>query len=121
MYETILENLKEKASDRDGTVGFSVEQMRTKFKHCGLACKKAVLTVKTKSGIMRYQDDMRLGKLFMQLYPILKSLHSCQSEQGLEGGINPPAVSEQDEEEQGEEGTVEPEKNKTPMPKGTKS
>ena len=88
LYERVLEALKERATDRGETVDFTTEQLRNKSKSCVSWCKKAALTIKSHSGITRFRDDKRLGKWFMQLYPLVKSRDSCQHEQGLEPGVD---------------------------------
>ena len=63
---------------------FTVPQMRTKSKWCVAICKKISLTVSTKSGIKRIQDDKGYGQWFNLLYTLIKSRDSCQPEQAFE-------------------------------------
>ena len=102
LYEQVLTELKEKATDRGEIMDFTAEQLRNKFKSCVSWCKKAALTIKTKSGITRFRDDTRLGKWFMQLYPLVKSRDSCQREQGFEPGVDPIVDNEAENVEEPE-------------------
>ena len=63
---------------------FDVKQTRTKFKSCISICKNAAITIRTASGIKRFQEDKNLGKWFNQLYPLVKSRESAQPEQAIE-------------------------------------
>ena len=47
-------------------------------------CKKAALTIKTSTGIKRFQDENELGQWFDQLYPIVKTRDLCNPESGVE-------------------------------------
>ena len=93
IYEDILVKLKRRLNDRDVQCTFSVDQVRTRFKKCVSLSKEAALTVKTATGIKRFKDTKGHGKWFMQLYPIVKSRDSCQAEQGIEPGFDPPATA----------------------------
>ena len=42
------------------------------------------MTIRTASGIKRFQEDKNLGKWFNQLYPSVKYRESAQSEQAIE-------------------------------------
>ena len=86
VYNKILNKLQERYSQYDPPLSFpfTVPQMRTKFKWCVATCKKISLTVSTKSGIKRIQDDKGYGPWFNLLYPLIKSRDSCQPEQAIE-------------------------------------
>ena len=84
IYKAILQELKHRASKRGENVNFTVDQLRTKFKRCISLCKKAALTIKTSTGIKRFQGEKELGQWFDQLYPIVKARDSCNPESAVE-------------------------------------
>ena len=86
VYGKILNRLKERYSQYSPPSSFplTVEQMRTKFKWCVATCKRISLTIATKSGIKRIQDEKGYGQWFGLLYPLIKSRDSCQPEQAIE-------------------------------------
>ena len=57
VYEKVLKELKSRAGGKGNSVPFTVAQVRTKFKKCISECKKAALTIKTATGVKRFQDD----------------------------------------------------------------
>lgn len=57
---------------------FTIGQLRSKFKNCVAESKKAALTVKTASGIKRFQDDKGYGACFSQLFSLVRTRDSCQ-------------------------------------------
>ena len=86
VYNKIFEHLKERYSQYNppSSFPFTIEQMRTKFKWCVATCKRISLTISTKSGIKRIQDEKGYGQWFGLLYPLIKSRDSCQPEQSIE-------------------------------------
>ena len=78
IYAKILEELETRASARGDELSFTVNQMQTKFKKCISCCKQAALTVKTVTGIKRFQEDRGYGKWFNALFEVLKRRDSCQ-------------------------------------------
>ena len=93
LYESILKELKRRGLERGEQITFSPSQLRTKFKKCVQECKKAALTIKTATGIKRFQDSKNYGLWFNQLFAIVKTRDSCQPEQALE----PSKVPKKDE------------------------
>ena len=93
LYESILKELKKRALERGEQITFSPSQLRTKFKKCVQECKKAALTIKTATGIKRFQDSKNYGLWFNQLFAVVKTRDSCQPEQTLE----PSKVPRKDE------------------------
>ena len=83
-YERIKKELQERAAKRNSKFMFSISQMRTKFKKCVSDCKNAAMTIKTATGIKRFQDNQGYGKWFPTLFAVLKTRESCQLEQALE-------------------------------------
>ena len=84
VYEKVLNELKERCSERGDEFDFSVAQLRTKFKKCVADCKKAALTIKTATGIKRFQEEKGYGSWFQQLFALVKTRDSCQPEQAIE-------------------------------------
>lgn len=80
IYESILQQLK----TRNESVPFSAVQLRNKFKKATAECKKVALTIKTASGIKRFQDEKNYGQWFNQLFALVKTRDSCQPEQAIE-------------------------------------
>ena len=84
IYGKIREELKQRCAARGESFCFTVEQLRSKFKKCVSECKRAALTIKTGTGIKRFQEDKNLGAWFNKLYDIVKTRDSCQPEQARE-------------------------------------
>ena len=61
IYEKILSVLKERAAKRGELIQFTVAQLRNKFKECVSECKQAALTLKTTTGIKRFQEERGFG------------------------------------------------------------
>ena len=80
----IIKEIKKVCADWDQEYPYSLIQTRTKFKNCISMCKAAAMTIKTASGIKRFQDDKNLGNWFNQLFPLVKSRESAQPEQAIE-------------------------------------
>ena len=86
--------MKKRAANRNESVTFTPNQVRTKFKKAIQLCKKAALTIKTASGIKRFQDDKNYGQWFEVLYSVVKSRESCQPELAVEPSACTSCVSE---------------------------
>ena len=84
IYVNILEELEARASARGDKLSFTVNQLRPKFKKRISCCKQAALTVKTATGIKRFQEDRGYGKWFNALFEVVKTRGSCQPELALE-------------------------------------
>ena len=84
LFKKVVEDSEKACIERGETFEFDVIQTRTKFKSCVSLCKTAAMTVKTATGIQRFQDDKNLGHWFNQLYPLVKSRESAQPEQAIE-------------------------------------
>lgn len=72
---------------------FSISQMRTKSKKCNSECKNAAMTIKTATGIKRFQDSQGYGKWFPTLFAVAKTRESCQPEQAIEPSPSPSPCS----------------------------
>ena len=68
---------------------FTVDQLRSKFKKCVSECKRAALTVRTGTGIKRFQEDKSYASWFQKLCEVVKTRDSCQPDQAVE----PRAIS----------------------------
>ena len=84
IYERVLDDLKTRADARGEEVSSSIIQLRNKFKKLVGECRKAALTIKCASGIRRFQDERSYGKLFDQLFGLVKTRDSRQPEQAIE-------------------------------------
>ena len=58
--------------------------MRTKFKRCVSDCKQAALTIRTATGIKRFQEDRGLGNWFKPLFTVAQTRDSSQPDQAIE-------------------------------------
>ena len=68
-----MTELKKRASARGKELKFSVKQLRTKFKKCVGDCKQAALTIRTATGIKRFQEDRGLGNWFKPLFAVVQT------------------------------------------------
>ena len=59
-------------------------QLRNKFKKCVSECKQAALTLKTATGIKRFQTECGFGNWFNALFDLVKSRYLCKPELALE-------------------------------------
>lgn len=98
IYKEILEELEHRALSRGTELKFTAKQLRTKFKKCVSACKHAALTMKTASGIKRFQENRALGACFNALLSLVKSRDSCQSDQAIEPGSIKQLIDTESEE-----------------------
>ena len=84
IYGRIRDEMKKRTAAREENFYFTIDQLRSKFKKCVSECKKAALTIKSGTGIKRFQEDKSYGEWFQKLYEIVKSRDSCQPEQAIE-------------------------------------
>ena len=84
IYDQVLKELQERLASRGEHFSLSVSQIRNKFKKCVAECKKAALTIKTATGIKRFQEEKKFGDWFQQLYSFVKTRDSCKPEMALE-------------------------------------
>ena len=57
IYAAILDQLKVRWKARNENIQFTVPQLRSKFKKLISECKRVALTIKTASGIKRFQEE----------------------------------------------------------------
>ena len=73
VYRNIVKDMNSRCQERGKTFTLSVCQTRNKFKKLMSIGKSALLTMKTASGIKRFQDDKQFGSWFNVLTQIMKS------------------------------------------------
>ena len=88
LYDCILRDLKRRADARGDVVKFTVAQLRNKVKKCVSDCKKAVLTIKTATGVKRFQNERGFGVWFDHLFALIKTRESCNPEKATEPSLN---------------------------------
>ena len=93
LYQVITE-LKKRFEDRDEEFTYNVPQTRSKFKRCVSICRKTVLTIKTLSGIKRFQEEKEFGLWFQKLYEVVCIIDNCQSEQSIEPHVIKESIEE---------------------------
>lgn len=84
IYSKLLLQLQKRCSERNDSCPYSAPQLRTKFKKCVAECKKAAMTMKTASGIARFQEERGYGIWFSSLFALVKTRDSCQPDQAIE-------------------------------------
>ena len=83
----------ERSQQRNISFDYDIKQTRDKFKRCVSVCREAALKIKTASGIQRFQEEKEYGTWFSKLYPVAKSMDSCQPEQSIEPDAEPETES----------------------------
>ncbi|XP_078348565.1 uncharacterized protein LOC144633595 [Oculina patagonica] len=96
VYKKLLEEMQERFEARGHDVVFTAEQVRNKFKKLIGECKKVALTVKTATGVDRFQEKKNYGPWFPRLFALVKTRDSCQPERAVE----PTCGSNEDVNEQ---------------------
>ena len=77
-YGKVIEELKERCSERGEKFPFNVTKTPQKFKRCINICRDAVMKVKTSSGMKHFQQDKELEIWFGKLLPIISSMDNWQ-------------------------------------------
>lgn len=88
VYEKVLKELKSRSEGKGKSVPFTVGQVRTRFKKCISECKKAALTIKTATGVKRFQDEKNYGVWFDRLFELVKTRDSCRPDLATEPLMN---------------------------------
>lgn len=88
--------MQERFEARGHDVVLTAEQVRNKFKKLIGECKKVALTVKTATGVDRFQEKKNYGPWFPRLFPLVKTRDSCQPERA----VKPTCGSSEDVNEQ---------------------
>ena len=97
--EKRLKELKGRAAERDEVIIFTVAQMRTKFKKGVSDCKKAALTIKTGTGIKRFQEQKGFGEWFQKLFALVRTRDSCKPEEAIEPSAKSAGSEEPDDDD----------------------
>ena len=84
VYSKLKNHLQERLSARGQDLQFTVAQLRNKLKKLISKCKKAALTVKTATGIDRFQEQKKYGSWFPMLFSLVKTRDLCQPEREVE-------------------------------------
>lgn len=98
LFKSVVKDTQKACQERGENFEFDLKQARTKFKSCVSLCKTAAMTVKTATGIQRFQDDKNLGQWFNQLYPFVKSRESAQPEQAIEPSASQDVALDENED-----------------------
>lgn len=84
VYSKLLKDMHERFEAHGHEVRFTVEQVRNKLKKLISECKTVALTVKTATGVKRFQEDKNYGPWFPMLFALVKTRDSCQPERAVE-------------------------------------
>ena len=84
----MLKELKSRSEGKGKSVPFTVGHVRTRFKKCIRECKKAALTIKTATGVKRFQDEKNYGVWFDRLFELVKTRDSCRPDLTTEPLMN---------------------------------
>ena len=87
VYTQIVKEMDEHCKKEVCGFELNVNQTRNKFKKLMSICKTALLTIKTASGIKRFQDEKQYGTWFNWLLQLMKRRASCQPGQAVEPGV----------------------------------
>ena len=87
-YGEVIDEMKKRSAARNEVFLYNVAQTRSKFKRCVSMCRKAALTIKTSSGIKRFQEEKEFGPWFERLYQIVCTMANCQPEQSIEPHVS---------------------------------
>ena len=96
--EKVIEEIKERCSERGEEFLYDVAQTRQKFRRCVQMCRNAALKTKTSSGIKRFQENKEYGNWFNNLMQHVVTMDGCQREQAIE----PSAALNEVEENSGD-------------------
>ena len=102
VYSKLLKDMQERFEARGHEVRFTVEQVRNKLKKLITECKRVALTVKTATGVNRFQEEKNYGPWFPMLFALVKSRDSCQPDASSENvneesRASPASVQDSDE------------------------
>ena len=103
----ILDQLKVRCKARNKKIQFTVPKLRSKFKKLISECKRAASTIKTASGIKRFQEERGYSAWFNQLFEVVKTRDSCSPELA----IQPSALNVQNNQTTENEGILDEQKN----------
>ena len=84
VYSKLQKELQARLEARGQELQFTVEQVRNKLKKLISECKKVALTIKTATGVDRFQENKNYGLWFPMLFSLVKTRDSCQPERAVE-------------------------------------
>ena len=84
LYSKLKKDLQERLNARGQELQFTVAQIKSELKKLIGECKKVALTVKTATGIDRFQEQKNYGSWFPILFSLLKNGDFCQPERAVE-------------------------------------
>ena len=84
VYSKLQKDLQARLEARGQELQFTVEQVRNKLKKLISECKKVALTIKTATGVDRFQENKNYGLWFPMLFSLVKTRDSCQPERAVE-------------------------------------
>ena len=96
-YDQVITELKKRYEEREEEFLYNAPQTRSKFKRCVSICRKAALTIKTASGIKRFQEEKEFGPWFQKLYEVVRTMDNCQPEQSIEPHVSKECIEEEPE------------------------
>ena len=83
----VTSELKKRCADKMVEMVYTWTQVKSKIERCKSSCRTAALTMKTASGITRFQESKGLGTWFPKLLPVVMSNRNCQPNVAVEPGI----------------------------------
>ena len=86
-YEQVIAELKKRLEERE-VFNFNTKKTRSKLKRCVSLCRKADLTIKTSSGIKRFQEQKYFGSWFQKLFQVVCTMDNCHPEQSIEPHVS---------------------------------
>lgn len=112
IYAAILDELKVRCKGRNENVLFSIPQVRSKFKKLISECKHVALTIRTATGIKRFQEGKGYSAWFNKLFEVVKTRDSCSPELAVEpSSTSLKAKNVENTETTESEGTVDEHKD----------
>ena len=84
VYSKLQKDLQARLEARGQELQFTVEQVRNKLKKLISECKRVALTIKTATGVDRFQENKNYGSWFPMLFSLVKTRDSCQPERAVE-------------------------------------
>ena len=114
-YDQVITELKKRFEERDEEFTYNVPQTGSKFKRCVRICRKAALTIKTASGIKRFQEEKEFGPWFQKLYEVVCTMDNYQPEQSIEPHVSKESIEEELEGKEENESENDGSSISTPM------
>ena len=98
-YNQVVNKMKERCKTRGEDFPFNISQTQEEFKRCINICHEAVMKIKTKSGIQRFQKKKYYEIRFGKLMPfVLSSMYSWQLHQAIKTSIEQIETTESTDE-----------------------